>query len=298
MRDIYAEVTAKVVAAVEAGTPPWHKPWASGGPSRPTRSTGQAYRGINTVVLWTASMLRGFDNPYWFTFNQARDLGAAVKKGAKAEPVVFWKQVEAKAGEQPGGDDDAEEGAGRGRRMFMRYFSVFNAEEIEGLPDRFRCLPPAPKPFVAHERAEKTMAATGAKISLGGGRAFYSPGNDSIRLPARESFDSPERFYGTAFHELVHWTGVEKRCARQFGKRFGDDAYAVEELVAEMGAAFLCADHAIATCPREDHASYIASWLKVLKADSKAIFSAAAAAEKAASFILAAGDAAELPVAA
>lgn len=307
MRDIYAEVTSRIVAAVEAGTRPWAKPWNSTGAAvsfRPLRANGQAYRGVNTVVLWGAAMARGFVSPYWLTFNQAKELGASVKKGAKSEPVVYWGKVEKKDGEQPTSGDQGGDAGGDDKkrvRSFMRYYNVFNADEVEGLPASWYGKPePTGTEFERHERAERTIAATGASIRHGGDRAFYSPAFDAITMPPREAFKAPAFYYGTCFHELVHWTGgSEKRTPRPILNRFGSEAYAVEELVAELGAAFLCADHGIETSEREDHAPYIASWLKALKADSRAIFTAAAAAEKAAGFVMAAaGDAEEMPEAA
>ena len=198
--------------------------------------------------------------------------GAQVRKGEKASYVVFYQGNHRR--------DDT------GTRLFARATPVFAAEQVEGYAAPALPEPPA-NPIEPIERADAFIAATGAVIHHGGSRAFYRRSTDDIHLPPREAFrgTAAEAYYSTKLHELTHWTGIESRCNRQFGKRFGDDAYAMEELVAELGAAFLCADLGISDAPHADHAQYLDTWLRVLKADKKAIFTAASKASQAAEFL-------------
>jgi antirestriction protein ArdC len=277
MRDVYQSVTDKIVAQLEAGTRPWAPSWTGGGclPPLPIRSNGKPYRGVNILLLWSAMVERGYTQRRFVTFKQALDLGGNVRKGEKSTPVVYF------------GVTEKEDDSGEAREVrFLKTYAAFNVEQCEGLPgDLFDAAPvdhPAP---VRIERAEAFFAAVGASVEHGGNRAFYMPSQDRIQLPPFETFHDAEAYYATRAHETVHWTGHETRCARTFGKRFKDDAYAAEELVAEMGAAFLCADLGLAAEPREDHAAYLDAWLKVLKADKRAIFTAASAAQAACDFI-------------
>ena len=290
--EVYQQVTARIVAMLEQGVKPWQKSWTTDGApivitgamQRPLRSNGQAYRGINVLSLWTAAQMRGLQSRHWMTYRGAQELGGQVRKGARAE-LAFYVGQSTKPGENEGDDDKT--------FSFLKCYHVFNADEIDGLPPRFAPVPvvdqPEPAaPVCPHARnatVDAFFADAGVKLSHGGGRAFYMPSTDSVRMPELAQFNSAESYYATLAHEAVHWTGHESRCARTFGARFGDDAYAFEELIAELGSAFICADLAITDAPREDHASYLASWLKVLKADSKAIFTAASAADRAASFL-------------
>ena len=283
---------------LESGTKPWQKSWTAGSPivitgamQRPLRSNGQAYRGMNVLNLWVAAQMRGLTSRHWLTYKGAQELGGQVRKGARAELAFFVGQT-TKAGENEGDDDKT--------ISFLKCYHVFNADEIDGLPLRFTntvTVPVAPiAPACQHARnatVDAFFADAGVKLSHGGDRAFYMPSTDAVRMPELAQFNSAESYYATLAHEAVHWTGHESRCARQFGARFGDDAYAFEELIAELGAAFICADLGISDAPRADHADYLASWLTVLKADCKAIFTAASAADRAASFLHAAQPAAE-----
>lgn len=274
-RDVYETVTGKIIAAMESGVSPWAQPWKNGVVSGlPTRWTGEAYKGINVLLLWAAQAERGFTSQRWLTFAQAVAVGGKVKKGEKGTQIVFASPV------QPKDEDKTEEGVKQSKRFFMKSYTVFNEQQCEGLPLT------APTPEITQRPdVEAFFEATGAKISHGGSRAFYSLLQDSIQLPEPGAFNTYEDYFGTKAHELVHWTGAEHRCAREFGKRFGDKAYAFEELVAEMGSAFLCADLGISGEPRADHAAYLADWLSVLKADKKAIFIAASKAQQAADFL-------------
>ena len=282
--DVYQTVTDAIVARLESGQlPPWHQPWQAGhaaGPvSRPLRHNGQPYNGVNILWLWMAAEAHGYGNPYWLTFNQARELGGHVRKGEKSTQVVYastFKKTET------GPDGTTAE-----RRIpFLKTYAVFNAAQCDGLPAHYYqpATPPAapvdPLPVVL-----EFAAHTGADIREGGARAFYSPSGDYVQMPPASTFDSPEAHAGTLTHELAHWTGAAARLARDFSGRFGSEAYAAEELVAELAAAFLAADLGFEPQPREDHASYLASWLRVMKADKRAIFTAASAASRAAAYL-------------
>jgi antirestriction protein ArdC len=286
----YQTVTDRIVAMLESGVRPWQKSWKAGGATvtgpiqRPlSGATGRAYTGVNVVNLWVAAELRGFQSRYWFTFKAAKDAGGSVRKGAKSELAFFVGKTTVRDENAPEGDDSTDRTI-----SFMRAYHVFNADECEGLPAKFYgAKPTEPAPVVNGriESVDSFVASLNASLAHGGDRAFYSPAMDSVRMPHLAQFDRPESYYATLLHELTHWTSAPARCDRQLGKRFGDNAYAAEELVAELGAAFLCADLAVTAEPREDHASYLASWLKVLREDNRAIFRAAALAERAAAFM-------------
>lgn len=277
--DIYQTITDRIVAAIEAGAGDWKMPWHAqdgGAAVMPTNAaSGRAYRGINVVMLWAAAHAAGYPSGVWATYKQWAGLGAQVRKGEKAAPVVFWKMLD---------DDEADDQDedGKAARFVARGFHVFNAAQVDGF--EAPALPRLPEPLRI-DHAEAFFAATGADIRQGGNRAFYSPGNDYIQMPPFPAFRDPVAYYATLAHEATHWTGHTDRCARDLKGRFGTGAYAAEELIAELGAAFLCADLALASEPRPDHAAYVASWLKVLKGDKRAIFTAAAQAQKAADWL-------------
>ncbi len=282
--DIYSRVTNKIVADLEQGVRTWLKPWnvghTEGRITRPLRANGKPYQGINVLMLWGEAITNGFVIPVWMTYKQAAELGAHVRKGAKGSQVVYADKI-TRTETGADGEEIASQIA------FMKAYTVFNCEQIEGLPAHFY---PAPPPVLtALERIEagETFAArTHATIRHGGNRAYYSASTDHVQLPPFETFRDSESYYATLLHELTHWTKHESRLNREFGrKRWGDEGYAAEELVAELGAAFLCADLGITPEPREDHAAYLASWLTVLKNDKRAIFTAAAHAQKAADFL-------------
>jgi antirestriction protein ArdC len=286
---IYDRVTAKIIHGLEAGTRPWIKPWietANSNPAvRPYRHDGQLYRGINTLILWSEAIERSYQSSCWMTYRQAQALGAQVRKGETATTIVYAGQVGSTDKDaEPG--DDPKPGA-----RFLRPYSVFNTEQIDELPDQMQIetsSDQAPSDITIRiERADAFIAATGANIRSGGNRACYIPSVDRIDMPIYGRFiDTPtstaaESYYSTLLHEIVHWTSPPHRCDRKLGKRFGDQIYAGEELIAELGAAFLCADLDISVQTRPDTAAYIASWLKILRADNRAIFTAAALAQKA-----------------
>lgn len=284
--NVHEQVTNTIIAAIEAGAGDWQMPWhrSGGGLNRPLNiDTGKRYQGVNIVALWAAAEVRGFGSGTWGTYRQWQNSGAQVRKGEKGSVVVFYKEFDIDETDPDTGETLSD------KRLFARASWVFNADQVDGydIP-----LPEPVDPVEAIEGADRFVRATGADIRHGGQRAYYRPSEDCIQIPDKERFvgtatsTATEAYYGTLLHELTHWTGAAHRCDRQFGKRFGDNAYAVEELVAELGAAFLCADLGVTLTPRQDHAAYLNAWLKVLKADSKAIFTAASQASWAASHLV------------
>jgi antirestriction protein ArdC len=282
-KDVYSEVTSKIVALLEKGCRPWHQPWSSDGAgniSRPLRANGVPYRGINVLMLWMASIERGYDSPFFLTFNQVKTLGGSVKKGEKSLTVVYANSFQKK-------EQDEETGEELTRSInFLRTYSVFNSSQCVNLPAQFAPKPVEPKNHDERlAECEQFFANTKIMTNYGGTRAFYSPTTDSIQMPNFERFESRNAFYNTLGHETIHAVGAPHRLNRTFGKRFGDAEYAFEELVAELGSAFLSVDLGITPEVVEDHASYLSAWLKILKKDSRAIFSAAAHAERAVEFL-------------
>lgn len=296
--DVYTRVTARIVADLQQEIRPWHKPWsgdqAAGRIVRPLRATGQPYRGVNILLLWGDAMAKGYTCPTWMTYKQAAELGAQVRKGETGSLVVYANSITRTQTNDKGEEQERE-------IPFMKGYTVFNVEQIDGLPEQYRTKPAAPGPVAARiEAAERFFAATGAAIRHGGNRAFYAPAADFIQMPPFEAFEDAESYSATLAHELTHWTSHKSRLDRNFegGNRFGSEGYAFEELVAELGAAFVCADLTITPEVRPDHAAYIASWIKVLNHDRRAFFSAAAHAQRAADYLLAFLEAQAQPVAA
>ena len=284
--DVYERVTDAIISQLEQGVRPWFQPWSSehlaGRISRPLRANGVAYRGINTVMLWGAAVERGYCSPIWMTFKQALEHGGNVRKGERGSLVVYANSITRTETDEATGED-------RERDIpFMKGYTVFNVEQVEGLPARFyAAAEPAGEPMSRIAGADRFFANTGARIDQGGNRAFYRPSEDRVQMPPFEAFREPEAYYATLAHEMTHWTKAAGRLDREFGrKRFGDAGYAMEELVAELGAAFLCADLGLSPEPREEHAAYLSHWLTVMKEDKRAIFSAAAHAQRAADYLL------------
>ena len=282
--DIHKHITDQIVTAIERGAGDFRLPWhsISGAIIRPTNvASKKPYRGVNILALWAASEQSGFGSGIWGTYRQWSECGAQVRKGEKSSYIVFYREIEI-AGEATGPDDGIE------TRLFARATPVFAAEQVEGYT--IPLVEPV-RPMESIAAVDAFVTAIGAEIAHGGTRAYYRPSTDSIQLPPREAFvgtatSTPaEGYYSTLLHELTHWTSHEHRCNRQLGKRFGDDAYAMEELVAELGAAFLCSELGITAEPREDHAQYLTSWLSVLKADKRAIFTAASKASTATAWL-------------
>ncbi|RTL82840.1 MAG: DUF1738 domain-containing protein [Hyphomicrobiales bacterium] len=280
--DIHQHITNQIIAAIENGAGEFRLPWhrSAGNIMRPVNiASKNAYRGVNILTLWAAADACGYSSGTWGTYKQWAEAGAQVRKGEKAAYVVFYKEITVAS-------EDSDEA---GTRLFARATPVFAAEQVEGY--EAPALEGPATVFLPIEAAETFVAKTGAIVNHGGNRAYYRPSTDSIQLPPREAFvGSPtstpaEAYASTKLHELIHWTSAEARCNRQLGKRFGDDAYAMEELIAELGAAFLCADLRITDAPRPDHAQYLDCWLRVLKSDKKAVFTAASKASEAVSFL-------------
>jgi antirestriction protein ArdC len=282
--DLYTRVTTSIVADLECGVRPWTKPWSAdhlaGRISRPLRHNGEPYNGINVILLWSEAVARGFTAPTWMTFRQALALGGHVRKGEHGATVVYANRITRTETDDQGQDVDRE-------IPFLKAYTVFNVDQVEGLPIPLS-QPPQP-PLDAGQRidhAERFFAATGAEVRHGGGQAYYALGPDHVQMPPFECFQDPQAYYATLAHETTHWTRHPTRLDRDFGRtRWGDEGYAREELVAELGAAFLCADLGLELTPRPDHASYIASWLQVLQNDRRFIFTAAAHAQRAADFL-------------
>jgi antirestriction protein ArdC len=276
-KDIFQRVTDQIVAAIEAGTDSYRMPWKTSGGfiSSPVNAVSKKpYRGINILILWATAQEKGYTSGTWATYKQWQELGAQVRKGEKSANVVFWKffDVEEKAEKE----DSSEKGS---KRVPMaREYWVFNADQVEGYQK-----PEETKPTHGERISQAEEFFRNLEIDLrpGGNRAYYSPSMDSVHMPAFEAFKEPLFYYSVLSHETTHWTGAEKRLNRDMKSRFGTEGYAMEELVAELGAAFLSCELGLPTDPRKDHAPYIASWLKALKNDKRAIFTAAAKAQEA-----------------
>jgi antirestriction protein ArdC len=277
-RGLYGEVSAKIIAELEAGAAPWVKPWsATAGANVPCNAvTNRPYSGRNVILLWMAQAA-GYRTPRFVTFKQALELGGHVRKGEHGTKVYFVKQLQV-------ADQNGEEGETRIVPM-MREYTAFNVDQCEGLPDGVLTLGDI-KPRNRDERdatLDEFLACSGATIREGFGEAYYRPSDDYISLPRFEAFKSAAHFYGVAFHELGHWTGHKSRLDRVLRHRFGERSYAAEELVAELCAAFLCAEFSIDGDLR--HAGYIASWIGLLKTDSRAFFTACSKAQAATDYL-------------
>jgi antirestriction protein ArdC len=274
MQDLYQQVTDKIIATLESGVAPWVKPWnaAQAHNGLPYNAiSGKAYRGINIAMLYAPQ----YATNAWMTFKQAKDIGANVRKGERGSMIVFFKPFAVK---DKNAKPDANGNQPERLIPLLKCFHVFNVAQIDNLPEGYAA------PVVIRDPLPADSLLEQAQIVHGGDRAFYQPAQDFIRLPQPDQFRSLANYQATALHELTHWTGHSARLAREYGKRFGDQAYAREELVAEMGAAFLCARCGIDG--QLQHPEYLASWLKVLKEDKRAILTAASHAQKAADFIL------------
>lgn len=282
--DTYQRITDKIVADLERGVRPWFQPWnaahLAGRITRPLRHNGEPYSGINVIMLWMTAVEHGYANPHWMTFRQAKEFGASVRKGERGTLVVYANTLVKTERDDAGNEEER-------TIPFLKGYTVFNVEQIDGLPERYNIVPePRIAPFLKLDHAERFFDRTGAETRHGGNRAFYSVTDDYIQLPPFETFRDAEAYYATRGHETIHWTRHKSRLDRDFGrKRFGDEGYAMEELVAELGSAFLSADLALAPDVRDDHAAYIDSWLRVLRNDKRAIFTAAAHAQRAAEYL-------------
>jgi antirestriction protein ArdC len=267
---IYQQITDSIIAELEKGAAPWVKPWKADSSADKNFISQKPYQGINRLLLGMSSMVKGYASPAWATYKQWNEAGAQVKAGEKATHIVFFKPMK-------GQDKDTGEETSY---CVIRGYAVFNVEQTD------MSIVPTEKPqgeFNPIPDCEDRIIKTGAIISHGGDAAFYMPSADRIQLPNKTAFNGESNYYATAFHELTHWTGAKHRLDRDLNGRFGNPDYAFEELVAELGAAFLCSDYRIAGELR--HAGYIGNWLKACREDNKAIFRAAALAQKAADYI-------------
>ena len=280
--DINQIITDKIINLLERGTVKTGARWtgskATGLPVN--AKSGEQYHGINVLVLWAEMADKSYALCQWLTFKQAADMGANVRKGEKSVMCVYYRAV--------GKRDEAKAEDEQDTYFLAKPFWLFNVAQIVGLPADMTATANSAteKCFNPHKEAEQLLLNSQASINYGFDSAYYSPSTDKICLPARERFTSESNFYATALHELTHWTGSESRLNRSFGKRFGDDAYAFEELVAELGAAFTVGQLGMIDATIEAHADYVQSWIKVLKDDKKAIFTAASQAARASAFIL------------
>jgi antirestriction protein ArdC len=278
VKDPYQRITDTIITQLEAGTKPWIRPWRGSArrSAMPLRATGEAYRGINVVMLWLSGQLAGYDENTWMTYRQAQELGAQVRKGEQGTLVVKYGTFTAK--EQEADDRSI---------PYLKGYTFFNVEQIDNLPDRFKSpaedVASVPIPVLDH--VESFIEGTGAKIAYGGKQACYRPGPDDIQVPDRDRFLSEVHLYSTVLHEIGHWTGAPSRLDRDLSGRFGTESYAMEELVAELSAAFVCADLGVDHDPRENTASYLESWLKVLKQNKRAVITAAAKAQAIADYL-------------
>lgn len=286
--DIYARITDRIVAELEKGVRPWVQPWRSGNlnerVTRPLRHNGLAYQGINTLLLWSESAAKGFVSPIWMTFKQSSELGGHVRKGETGTTVVYASRFTKTEIDAHG--DEVERGI-----PFLKAYSVFCADQIEGLPDHYYAAPaPAsePKPVERIEHADRFFDSTGAVVRYGGDKAFYSQVTDHIQLPRPELFKDMASFVAVRAHETLHWTAVPHRLNRDLSRYHKDRSErAFEEMLVELGSAMLCADLGIVPElePRPDHASYIQSWASILGSDKRAIFQAAAHAQRAVDYL-------------
>ena len=282
--NLYQEVTTKIIRELEQGRLPWVQPWGTShaGLSLPKNAkTNRHYSGINILILWGEVIDRGFASQLWLTFRQALELGGHVRKGEHGVTAChadkFIPKAEQERVEKEGGEAASV--------PFLKRFTLFNVAQCDGLPESITgTAPPLPERQI-HIQAEALIKATAADFRIGGNKAFYSPSHDFIQVPPQPAFFEQINYYRTCLHELTHWSGHESRLNRALSGRFGSHAYAAEELVAEMGSAFLCASLGIV--PTVRHSDYIAHWLEVLRNDNRAIFTAASLASKSADFLLA-----------
>jgi antirestriction protein ArdC len=282
VRDLYAETTARIIAALEQGAAPWVKPWSTGIDTLPMNaSSRRLYRGVNALLLGIESSTRGYALNRWLTYRQASELGGQVRKGERGTTVVLWRLRKVSATSDTYPEPETPDLHERVIPL-LRAFTVFNVAQIEGVPAALQVV--EERTWEPEARAEELLLMSGATIRHGGSRAYFLPREDEIHLPPPRAFPDAGRYYATALHELTHWTSHPSRCNRELGQRFGDDAYAAEELIAEMGAAFLCAYCRIDG--ELHHAGYLASWLKVLRQDKRAIFVAATRAQQAADYLI------------
>jgi antirestriction protein ArdC len=280
--DLYENVTARILAELEKGAVPWVKPWAAtAGANTPCNAvTNRPYSGTNTILLWIA-LEHGWPTPRFLTIKQANAHGGTVRKGEHGTKILFMKPLLVKDKSPDAAVDDVK------KISMLREYTVFNVSQCDGLPEKIVNGAPmrTRNPDTRDELADAYITSTGARIVEGSGEAFYAPSKDLIMMPAFEAFKNADNFYATNFHEMTHWTGHKDRLERfkAMAARFGTEAYAAEELVAELGSAFQCAEFAFDGDVRD--AGYIQHWIRLLKEDKKAFFTATSAAQKAVDFL-------------
>ncbi|MCD6673167.1 MAG: ssDNA-binding domain-containing protein [Burkholderiaceae bacterium] len=281
MHDLYESVTRRIVDALAAGTPPWIRPWTTdvADPYPANLATGRSYRGINVLLLNLQAAACGYPVNRWMTYRQALAVGAHVRRGEVGTPITLFKPKEVRAEGEPSDAENVPRVV-----PILRTFVVFNAAQIEGVPEHLLPNEPPRPDWAPHAAAEQLLNSADVVIEHGGSRAYYAPAQDRIQMPPRSAFAEADAYYATALHELTHWTGHPSRCNRALQSRAAIEAYAFEELVAEMGAAFLCAHCGLPG--RLEHASYIDSWLRALRQDKRLIFTAASKAQAAADYVL------------
>ncbi len=283
---IYDDITSRIIAELEAGRLPWVQPWGTAAAKVPlalprNAATERPYSGINILILWGAVVQQGYPTQAWLTFRQALALGGNVRKGERGTTVVYADRFTPEDEKRRA----RETGEAPGQIPFLKRFTVFNAAQCEGLPEEIAVVAPPPPPGMIEPQVEALIRATGIDFRIGGDRAFYVPALDYVQVPPPQAYFEPINWHRTALHELGHATGHASRLGRDFSGSFGTKAYAFEELVAEMNAAFCCA--ALGIVPTVRHADYIGSWLEVLREDNRAIVRAASQASKAADWLLA-----------
>jgi antirestriction protein ArdC len=275
--DVYEQITAALIAAIEEGTGTFEMPWHT--MSSPVNAANQKlYRGVNILMLWAAARKHNYSSHEWATYRQWSELGAQVHKGERSTIVVFWKFYDSETEEQ---HEEVEDTPTR-PRCFARAYHVFNAAQVDGYETKPQNLL-SESERIAH--AEAFFNALPATIKHGGDRAFYSPSGDYIQMPPFAQFKSADKYANTLLHELSHWSGAKTRLNRDLSGRFGDGSYAMEEMIASISASFLCADREIGSEPSADDAAYVSSWLQVLRQDQRAIFTAASKAQEAANYL-------------
>ena len=277
-----ARITREIIARLEAGTRPWIRPWRGTATTRPLRACGIPYRGLNVFWLWMIADFCGFTSPYWMTYRQAALLGGQVRKGEKSTIAIFYKSY-AKEVEAP----DTGERTSEARRVLKAY-AVFSADQVDGLPERFHPAPvTAPvEPEGREAELDAFFAALPIHLRHQGDEAYYEPVADRITMPSPTLFSGFDQYYATLGHEASHWSGHKSRLDRDLKGRFGSSAYAMEELIAELSSAMLGSELGLPVTHLDHHASYIDHWLTVLRQDDRAILTAAARAEEAASLLL------------
>lgn len=275
-------ITQEIIARLESGTKPWIKPWRGVPVSRPLRACGVPYRGMNVFWLWMVADMCGYASPFWMTYNQAKELGAQVRKGEKSTVAIFYKSY-TKEVEAPDTGEKTDES-----RRVLKAYPVFNADQVEGLSERFH--PAATLEVVEPEGRQAELdlffANIPAVLRHQGDEAYYEPVADRVTMPPAHLFSGFDHYYATLAHELSHWTGHASRLDRNLKNRFGSAAYAAEELIAELSSAMLGAELGLPVTHLDSHASYIEHWLKLLKQDDRAILTAAAKAEEASRLLL------------